>query len=829
MMTGCCCPVLTPQEDYIINGVEIKRKGRERTLKINDLIRKEPIRMNIERAVLFTQSMKETEGENLSLRWAKALLHIAEHIGVYVEPDYELLVGKTNGAGIGRYSILYPELDGPSLLQLRGAEKRPVSPFQMSEEDLQVVEEVLYPYWKDGSYAQAYVQALPDETRKIIFGEDKNNFSKQQFVISQSTTARSSSNFNYDLETILKRGMKSYLKEAEARLAKAKEHPGQYVKEGAFWEAAVICCQAFTIFVKRYAEETRRVAETVSDSVRRAELLEMAENCAWVAENPARDFRTAMQLQWFVMVFVRLEQMNGASLGNARMGQHLLPYYQQDIANGKLTRAQAKELLECYWLNLSQITLVPIAESSSKLFEAYAHFETVTIGGQTRDGADATNELSYLILESKQGFPTTYPDLAVRVHSGSPEKFLRACAEVIKEGQGFPKLFNDEEIVPLYISKGATYAEALDYAVSGCTETRIVNRETYTNGCSGINLGAIIEMTMNNGRLRILNNKQIGLPTGDPRNFKTFDEFFAAYQAQHEYILRHAMIQQMVSDEVRPTKLAAPLTSLFVGACRDAATDINDYVPNSIREAFVGHIGYATMIDSIAAVKKVIYDDKAATMDELVKALDANFEGYEVLQQMLIHAPKYGNNDPYADEIGKKIDRFICEYLANNPGLHDEIYSMRVVPVTFHIPSGKVTGATPNGRKAGEYLSEGSSASHGAENSGPTAILLSNRNVKNEGYKERAARLLNIKLSPGMVAGEEGTKRLVSFIRTWCDLKLWHVQFNVVNKDTLVAAKAEPMKYKDLIVRVAGYSAYFVDMSPTLQDELIGRAELAIS
>lgn len=205
-------------------------------------------------------------------------------------------------------------------------------------------------------------------------------------------------------------------------------------------------------------------------------------------------------------------------------------------------------------------------ESSSKLFEAYAHFETVTIGGQTRDGADATNELSYLILESKQGFPTTYPDLAVRVHSGSPEKFLRACAEVIKEGQGFPKLFNDEEIVPLYISKGATYAEALDYAVSGCTETRIVNRETYTNGCSGINLDAIIEMTMNNGRLRILNNKQIGLPTGDPRNFKTFDEFFAAYQAQHEYILRHAMIQQMVSDEVRPTKLAAPLTSLFVGA-----------------------------------------------------------------------------------------------------------------------------------------------------------------------------------------------------------------------------------------------------------------------
>ncbi|MGM9525586.1 MAG: glycyl radical protein [Peptococcaceae bacterium] len=823
---GCCC--LTPQEEHIINGMEISREGRERTLKINDMIRKEPIRMNIERAVLFTESMKQTEGENLSLRWAKALLHIAENIKLYVEPDYELLVGKTNGAGMGRYSILYPELDGPSLLQLRGAEKRPVSPFVMSEEDLQVVEEVLYPYWKEGSYAQAYAQALPEETRKIIFGDDRNNFSKQQYVISQSTTARSSSNFNYDLETILKRGMKSFQDEAEARLAEVKVHPKDYVKYGAFWEAAILCCQAFTIYAHRYAMETRRVAETVQSQTRRAELLEIADNCEWVATNPARDFRSALQLQWFVMAFVRLEQMNGASLGNARMDQHLLPYYQQDIASGKLTRAQAKELLECYWLNLSQITLVPTSESSSKLFEAYAHFETVTIGGQTKDGADATNELSYLILESKQGFPTTYPDLAVRVHAGSPEKFLRACAEVIKEGQGFPKLFNDEEIVPLYIAKGATYEEALDYAVSGCTETRIINRETYTNGCAGINLGAIVEMTMHDGRLKILNNKQIGLPTGDPRNFKTFDEFFAAYRAQHENILRHAMIQQMVSDEVRPTKLAAPLTSLFVGACRDASTDINDYVPNSIREAFVGHIGYATMIDSIAAVKKVVYDDKSVTMDELIKALDANFEGYEVVQQLLINAPKYGNNDPYADNIGKQIDHFVCEYLAQNPGVHGEIFSMRVVPVTFHIPSGKVTGATPNGRKAGDYLSEGSSASHGAENNGPTAILLSNRNVKCEGYKERAARLLNIKLSPGMVAGDEGTRRLVSFIRTWCDLKLWHVQFNVVNKETLVAAKADPQHYKDLIVRVAGYSAYFVDMSPTLQDELIGRAEMAI-
>ena len=823
-----CCHVYTPQEDQIINGALLKREGRERTLAIYDLIRDEPVRMNIERARLFTESMKETEGENLSLRWAKALVHIAKNIGVYVEPDHELIVGKTNGAGMGRYSLLYPELDGPSLLQLRGAEKRPVSPYEISNDDLKIVEEEIYPYWKEGSFAQAFAQALPWETRKVLFGEDKKNFSKQQFVISQSIAARSSSNYNYDLETILKRGMASFRKEAEERFAEISKNPAEYAEHGAFWEAAILCCEAFKIYAERYAEETRRVAETVSDPARKAELLEIADNCSWVAEHPARDFRSALQLQWFVMIMVRLEQMTGASLGNARMDQHLLPYYRQDLAAGRITPDQAIELFQCYWLNLAQITLVPIAESASKLFEAYAHFETVTIGGQTPEGTDATNELSYLILDSKRGFPTPYPDLAARVHVGSPDKFLRACAEVIKEGQGFPKLFNDEEIVPLYLAKGATCAEALDYAVSGCTETRIVNRETYVNSCAGINLGAVVETTLNRGRLRALGNKQVGIDVGDPREFKTFDEFLAAYEKEHEFFMRHAMIQQVIADKVKPTKLAAPLTSLYVGACREASVDIYDYVPDSIREAFVGHIGYATMIDSLVAVKKVVFDDKAVTMDELLKALDANFEGYEVVQQLLLHAPKYGNNDSYADSVGKEVDRFICQYLHDNPGPHGLIYSMRVVPVTFHVPSGKVCWATPDGRKAGEYLSEGSSASHGVETGGATEVLLSNRAVKNEGYKERAARLLNIKFTPAMLAGEEGTKKLVSLIRTWCDLKLWHVQFNVVNRETLVEAKKEPEQYKDLIVRVAGYSAYFVDLSPTMQDELIDRAEMAV-
>lgn len=823
---SCCPTVLTPQEEWL-QGKNLITEGRDRTLKLNDLIRHEPITMDINRARLFTEGMKKYEGEPLSVRWAKSFQHVLENLPIYVEPNYELIVGKLTGR-IGRFITLYPENDGPALLELRGSDKRPVSPFYVAPEDLEIVENEIYPYWKDKSFSKAYAKAMPEETRRLIFGDDKENYTKQMAILSQSATARSSLNFNFDVVMLLEIGFKGYQDLASEKLAEVQQDPARLVKEGPFWEAALISAKACTTFIRRYADEARRVAMTVKDEKRRKELIQIAENCDWIAENPARDFRTALQLQWFQQILVRLDQNVGGALGNSRMDQHLWPYYEQDVKNGTLTRAEAKELFECYWLNLSQTIRGIVSESTAKFFEAYAHFETVTIGGQTPDGDDATNELSYIILESKHGFPTPYPDLAARIHSGTPDKFLHACAEVIKEGQGFPKLFNDEEIVPLYVQKGATMAEALDYAVSGCTETRVVSKETYNTGCAAINLGAVIELTMNNGHLKRFGDKLITIETGDPRTFKTYDEFFAAYKAQNEYIIRNAFIQQIVADKIKPQILAAPLSSLFIKPCREAAVDVNDHVPNSIEEHFIDNVGFATLIDSLTAIKKLVYEDKIITMDELCNALDANFEGYEVLQQMLINAPKFGNNDPYADEVGRSVDKVTSDYLATHRGANGEFFSYRIVPVTSHIPGGKVVGATPDGRKAGEYLSEGVSASHGAEGNGPTAVLISNKRIKHEGNMERAARLLNIKLSPSTLAGEEGTRRLMALIRTWCDLKLWHVQFNVINKETLIEAKEEPDNYRDLIVRVAGYSAYFVDMSPTLQDELIERAELAV-
>jgi formate C-acetyltransferase len=403
---------------------------------------------------------------------------------------------------------------------------------------------------------------------------------------------------------------------------------------------------------------------------------------------------------------------------------------------------------------------------------------------------------------------------------------LYEVAETIKEGSGFPKLINDEEIIPLLLAKGASFEEANDYAVSGCAECRMPNRDTFTSGCAYINYAAAVEMTLYNGTMKLYGDEVIGLETGDPREFKTWEELWNAYLAQQTNFLKHAFIQQHIINNLRAKHFAVPLGSSLHDLCMENMVDLHTpHIEGGIDLGYFECIGYATVVDSLAAVKKLVFEEKRLTMAELIDAVSCNFEGKEAIRQMLVNAPKYGNNDPYTDSIAKAIDResvkFTKKY-SEELGVH---LDLRLVPFTSNVPFGRVVSATPNGRKAWTPLSDGSSASQGADLNGPTAVLLSNYNSKNYDYRERAARLLNIKFSPSCVAGEEGTQKLVSFIKTWTDLKLWHLQFNIINKETLLAARKDPDKYRNLIVRVAGYSAYFTDLSPDLQDDIIARTE----
>lgn len=822
-MSQCC---LSPHEQRIKEeqlGKEDFKKGRERVFKILESFQGQRPKVDVERALYFTQSFKETEGQPLILRWAKALKHIAENITVYID-DNQLLVGRAGRQG--RYGILYPELDGDFLdVAVKQLPNRVESPFDITQEDADIIINEIAPYWKGKTFHEDLAKQLPEDTLKLTY--DPENVLNSRYIVNETASFRSSIQWVHDYEKVLKKGFKGIKEEAQRRLAALDPlSPVDNMEKKPFLEAVIITCDAIVHWAKRHAKLAYEMAQKETDPKRKQELLEIAERCAWVPENPARNFREAMQAQWFTQMFSRIEQKTGTIISNGRMDQYLYPYYKKDLEEGRITPEQATELLECMWVAMAQFIDLYLSPTGGAFNEGYAHWEAVTVGGQTPDGLDATNELTYIFLKSKQEFPLNYPDLAARIHARAPERYLYEVAETIKEGTGFPKLINDEEVIPLLLSKGATFEEAFDYAVSGCAECRMPNRDTYTSGCAYINFVAALEMVLYNGKMLKFDDEQLGLQTGDPTQFKTWEEFWNAYLAQQTNFLKHAFIQQHIIINTRPKHFATPLGSMLHDLCMENCKDLHTpVIEGGIDLGYFELIGYGTLVDSLAAIKKLVFEEKRLTMAELIEALKNNFEGYEAIRQMLINAPKYGNNDPYADAIARAVDRAALEYTkqySKELGVH---LDLRLVPFTSHVPFGKVVSATPNGRKAWTPLSDGSSASHGADVNGPTAVLLSNYYSKNYDFRNRAARLLNIKLSPSCVAGEEGTQKLVSFIRTWCDLKLWHLQFNVINKETLLAAKKDPDKYRGLIVRVAGYSAYFVDLSPDLQDDIIARTE----
>ncbi|ABO51254.1 Formate C-acetyltransferase [Desulforamulus reducens MI-1] len=821
-----CCTVYSPHEQRIqeeMLGKNDFKKGRERIYKILESFNTQRPIIDVERAKYFTESMKETEGEPLVLRWSKALLHIAKNMTVYIDDD-NLLVGR--GGQPGRYGMLFPELDGDFLdVAIEQLPSRVESPFNISQADADIVINEIAPYWKGKTFHENLTKALPKETLKYTY--DPKDPLKSRFIVNETASFRSSIQWVHDYERVLKRGFKGIKEEAEQKLAALDPlSPVDNMEKAPFLQAVINVCDAIVLWAKRHAKLAAELAEKEADQTRKQELLEIAEICQWVPENPARNFREAVQSQWFTQMFSRIEQKTGTIISNGRMDQYFYPYYKKDLAEGRITPEKAVELLECMWVAMAQFIDLYVSPTGGAFNEGYAHWEAVTIGGQTPNGNDATNELTYLFLQSKQEFPLNYPDLAARIHARSPERYMHEVALTIKEGSGFPKLINDEEVVPLLLSKGAKFEEAYDYAVSGCSEARMPNRDTFTSGCPYVNFAAAVEMVLHNGKMLLTGDEVIGLETGDPRDFKTWDEFWSAYLAQSTNFLKHAFIQQHVIVNLRPKHFATPLGSALHDLCMENCLDLHTpVIPGGIDMGYFELMGYGTVVDSLAAVKKLVFEDKRITMTELIEALKCNFEGKEAIRQMLLNAPKYGNNDPYVDSIAKEVDREALEFTrkySKELGVH---FDLRLVPFTSHVPFGKVVSASPNGRKAYTPLSDGSSASHGADVNGPTAVLLSNFNSKNYDYRERASRLLNIKFTPSCVVGEEGTQKLASFIRTWCDLRLWHLQFNIVNKETLLKAKKDPDKYRGLIVRVAGYSAYFCDLSPDLQDDIIARTE----
>ena len=813
--------VLSPQEERIKKGFSIglvSSKGQSKRSRINRMLqgfRDQPIRIDVERAQLFTDSFKETEGQPIVLRWAMALANILKKHTIHIESE-EIIVGSAGPPG--RYTIIYPELAGSIFSRVEDLQpSQPGDQLVVTNEEIRVLRDELKPYWEDNQYHKAFAKALPEETREIVMGKH---------IITCTAISRHMLAWAHDYEKVLKRGISGLKAEAEERLKTLNPlEPKDIVEKKPFLEAVIIVGEAIIDFAGRYAILARGMAENEKDEIRKEELLEIAGVCERVPEHPARTFREAVQSQWFIQTVSRFEQRLGGTVSNGRMDQYLYPYYKRDLEAGRISEEEALLLLESLWIGMARCVEIYHSPGRMSFSEGYAHWEALTIGGQTRDGKDAANDLSYLILKSKKEFPLNYPDLAARIHSQTPDAFLYAVAETIKEGTGFPKLFFDEEIIPLLVAKGGPVEEANDYCICGCTEPKMVNRDAITTGCAWVNLGAILEMALNDGKIKKY-DRRYGVRTGDPGTFKNYEDLWKAFGRQAENLMRHVFIQQYVADRMKSQFIASPMNSMLHDLCMKTCTDMHaGPMEGALYLGFFDTIGFATVIDSLAAVRKLVFDEKKLSMADLLKALDDNFEGNEAIRQMCLKAPKYGNNDPYADSIGHDLEAFFAALAHRHKTAFGGELDVRYVTITSHIPFGTILGATPDGRKSGEAVSDGIAPSQGADQQGPTASLASVAATRCGAYKERAARLLNIKLSPASVAGQSGTRKLMSLIRTACDLKLWHLQFNIINRDTLVAAQREPEKYRNLLVRVAGYSAYFVDLTPQLQNEIISRTE----
>lgn len=821
-MSNCC--IYSPQEQKIMDrnhGNLEYRKGRERIYKIVDRFQGMTPAIDIERGLYFTESMKKTEGKDLVLRWALAMKHIAENITVYIDDD-NLLAGR-GGAPV-RYGILYPEICGDIMENtLQDIVERDASSFEIAEDDIKILREQVAPYWKGQAFTGHFIEALPEETKRITFDPNFPGTARGRNIVNESVTQRGSLQWVPDYEKGIKKGFRALQREAQERLdAMDPAEFALYDEKRQYLEAMVTICEAIIIWGRRHADKAWKLAAAEKDEKRKKELLEIAERCAQVPEFPARNFAEAVQAHWFIALFHRLEFSTGGMVSNGRMDQFLYPYYKQDVETGILTERQAMELLECLWVSMAQC--MDLKFTAGSLWEGYAHWEAVTIGGQTRDGQDATNDLTYLMLRSKQEFSLDYPDLAARIHARSPEKYLREVAKTIREGSGYPKLFNDEEIIPLLLSKGAPMEDAFDYALSGCTEARMPNVDTFTTAGSFVSLAAPLEMVLYNGKTYSTGDEIIGLQTGEPEALDSWEKFWQAYTSQVDVLMQHMLAQFYHAIRLRSQHFASPLSSCLHNLCMEQCIDLHDpRVSGGLDLANFDVLGFGTVTDSLAAIKKLVYDEKKVTLSEVVKALQMNFEGFEILRQRMLNAPKYGNNDEYADSIGKDVEALCNKWAKIGSDLLHIHIDTRMVPITAHVAFGGTTGATPDGRKAGFSLSDGSSAAQGADMEGPTAVLVSNANTKNYTNNQRASRLLNIKFQPSFLADEEGISKMVDFIRTWCNLKLWMVQFNVINRETLLKAQENPEQYKSLMVRVAGYSAYFTSLTPGLQEDIIAR------
>jgi len=824
---GCACGSLSGQEEKLRNGDGLD-SPRLRTQHFMENFRKDRVpRLDIQRAVLFTEGAKANAACSLSVRNARAQANVFEKIKVEIFDD-ELIVGTAGGAG--RHAILFPELRAewfPEGLKATQKNGEANGSFTITDAEIEELVENVVPFWDGRSYAQRYEATVPRDIYEFTRGDGKDGPVFMQDYVGDNATI----NYVANYERVLNEGLQSIIQECEERIRNIR---GDLVHNKFaqldFLEATITVAKGMITLAHRYADKAEEMAAGETNAVRKAELKQIAVNCRQVPEKPAQTFWQAMQSLWFIQMGYCMEQQVSGNPALGRFDQYMYPFYTADKEAGILDDDRVLELMDCLWVKLANYLQFQTTNASGT-WEGYAHFENVTIGGVDRRGRDVTNELTFLILKSKKEFPLHYPEVSLRIHSGTPDTLLHAAAELVKEGTGFPKFFNDEEIIPFLMNEGISLQDAREYASGGCTEIRVPKLDTYLAQTCNVSMVAPLEMALNDGYMTFAGKRgKVEEPKVKFADIQSFDDVMTNFEQYINLYIRNMYARISIVELMDGQMAAAPFMSMLHPCCLAAAQDIHQ--PQAGKEfgaiyqdtGNLGLIGFGTVAESLISIKKLVFDDKVVTLQEYMDAVNSNFEGKEPLRQLILNTPKYGNNDPYADEIACRMDEILDAAAHSYRTPFGERF-IKFVPVTIHTGLGRLTEATPNGRLAHVSLSEGISPSQGYDSEGALATMTSIAHARSRLYTNNAARLLNIKLSPQTVSGEKGTRDLMQLIRSWCDLKLWHIQFNIVNRETLENAQEKPDQYRNLLVRVAGYSAYFTDLSEGMQNEIIARTE----
>lgn len=837
---------------YTYNSEKIPRTDRIGRL-VDHLFAKMP-EIESARAVLLTESYRQTENEPIIIRRAKAFEHILKNIPIIIRGE-ELIVGSTTIAPRGCQT--YPEFSYEWLeAEFDTVETRSADPFYISEKTKQDLREV-HKYWKGRTTSELATSYMAPEAIRAI---DHNIFTPGNYFYNGV------GHVTVQYEKVLAVGYEGIIAQAEEELSACSLGDSDYAERSHFLEAVIISCKAVIAYAERYADLAKKEAEACGDAARKAELLAIAENCSHVPAKGASSFYEACQSFWFVQQLLQIES-SGHSISPGRFDQYMYPYYKADIDSGKLKREFAQELMDCIWVKLNDLNKCRDA-ASAEGFAGYSLFQNLIAGGQNGEGMDVTNDLSFMCIQASMHVMLPQPSFSVRVWNGSPHEFLIRAAELTRTGVGLPAYYNDEVIIPSLVSRGLTLKEAREYNIIGCVEPQKAGKTEGWHDAAFFNMCRPLELVFSNGVDR---GEQISIRTGDVEKMSTFEEFYDAYKAQMNYNISLLVNADNAIDVAHAKRCPLPFLSCMVDDCIKKGKSVQE---GGAVYNFTGPQGFgvANMADSLYAIKTLVYDEKKVTMADYKEALLTNYgkgldsttlsemaiqiagglkaAGKEVgekeiavilktvkeaaetpevkakgekLLELIEAVPKFGNDIPEVDAFARDVAYTYTRPLETFKNPRGGIYQAGLYPVSANVPLGAQTGATPDGRLARTPVADGVSPSAGKDVNGPTAAA--NSVSKLDHYIASNGTLFNQKFHPSALSGRKGLENFVALIRSYFDQKGSHMQFNVVSRETLLDAQKHPEQYKHLVVRVAGYSALFTTLSRSLQDDIINRTE----